>query len=163
MGGVSYRIALLADVPHLVEAAGELRWREWGRPPEPTDREFWVDTTAAEAGRSGLPVTWVAVAEDGTVAGVVGLAAHDLDEIRDERTPWVAGMVVAPAYRMRGVGRALLADLEAYAKNEGHDRLWVVTEHAAAYYRACGYAPTEELTLESGERATVLVRVLDTP
>ena len=63
-------ISLLADRPMLVPAVADLRWREWGRAPEPEDPAWWLETTRSEAGRDGLPVTFVATdASDLSVRG----------------------------------------------------------------------------------------------
>ena len=137
------RIHLLADLPHLVEAAGLLRHREWGRDPEPTDPRFWIEVTGREAGRHGLPMTWVAVDDHGELIGVVGLGEHDLPEIRD-RTPWVLGMVVRPDRRGSGVGRRLLEALSATAEERGHPEIWVATGRPAiGFYERCGYERDE--------------------
>jgi N-acetylglutamate synthase-like GNAT family acetyltransferase len=190
-------VFLLADRPALIEAAGLLRWREWGRPPEPEHPGFWVENTRREAGRDdGLPFTLVAVdsekapgggnAErvDGAVAvvsgektigsaqridgeeaveggdgggakavaGVVGLGEFDLDDLR-HHSPWVMGMVVDPAYRGLGVGRALMTGLEARAARLGFRRIWVATERAAGFYRRLGW--------ECAEGDTVLSKLID--
>lgn len=54
-------VELLADHPHLIPALGELCWREWGHAPEPVDLEWWIATTAREAGRERLPLSWAAI------------------------------------------------------------------------------------------------------
>src|SRR5919109_2819717 len=87
-------IELLADHPHLVSTIGELRWREWGHPPEPDRLDWWVKVTSQEAGRDILPVTWVAIDDFGQAVGAVGLGEFDIEERRD-RSPWVLGMIVA--------------------------------------------------------------------
>ena len=69
----SVTVQFLADHEHLIAAVGELRWREWGHPPEPEDRSWWIDGTAREAGRDRLPVTWVAIGAGGEALGAVGL------------------------------------------------------------------------------------------
>jgi hypothetical protein len=51
-------IGLLAASEGLTDAVAELRWREWGHSPEPTDRAWWVAATAREAGRDRLPISW---------------------------------------------------------------------------------------------------------
>ncbi len=35
--GEAYSVGLLADGVHLVPTVAEIRWKEWGHPPEPTD------------------------------------------------------------------------------------------------------------------------------
>jgi hypothetical protein len=34
-------VDLLADRIDLIQAVTDLRWLEWGHPPEPTDRDCW--------------------------------------------------------------------------------------------------------------------------
>lgn len=50
-------VQLLADHEPLIAAVGQMRWQEWGHPPEPEDEASWVDVTAREAGRDRLPIT----------------------------------------------------------------------------------------------------------
>lgn len=146
---------LLADQDELVEAAGLLRRREWGRPPEPADPAFWMANVRREAGRDGLPFTLVAVDDDGAVVGVVGLGEYDLDDLRD-RSPWVMGMVVDPQWRGRGVGQALMAALEARAAALGYRRLWVATRDAAGFYERCGWRPAGTAATEMEGTVAVL-------
>lgn len=152
-------IKLLADVPELVEAVGEIRWREWGRPPEPVELSWWVDCTRREAGRDDLPVTFVAVGSDGEAVGAVGLGQFDIEERRD-RSPWVLGMVVTPEHRGRGTGQRLMARVEEFAADRGYAEMWVATGPAATFYQRCGWRPTEDLTLSSGDPTTILTKRL---
>ena len=154
------RVELLADQPHLIPAVGALRWREWGRPPEPVALDWWVDTTRREAGRAALPVTWVAIDAAGAVIGAVGLGAYDIAECRD-RSPWVLGMVVAAEHRNAGVGGRLLAALAGWAHRQGYATVWVATGgRAVAFYQKYGWAVVESVTQASGERATILRKML---
>src|SRR5215213_1125804 len=107
-------IKLLADYPHLFPAVGEIRWKEWGHPPEPVSLAWWVNVTRQESGRGTLPVTWVAVDNQGQAVGAVGLGEFDIEE-RHDRTPWILGMIVASNYRGMGIGAQLLAALEIFA------------------------------------------------
>jgi len=157
---VSATVGLLADYPHLVADVGLMRWREWGRPPEPTDPDFWVSVTGEEAGRISLPVSWVAVDADGRAVGAVGLGKFDIEERRD-RSPWVLGMIVHPDARRRGIGRMLLATLADWAKSRGDLQVWVATGDAAvAFYIDCGWEAIETFARASGEMTTVLVKYL---
>ena len=152
-------VHLLADCPHLIEAVGELRWQEWGRPPEPEQLDWWVDITAREAGRDQLPITWVAVDEHGQAVGAVGLGEYDIDERRD-RSPLVLGMLVAVALRDRGIGGQLMAVLEAWASQRGYPQVWVATGRAAGFYQQCGWQPVEHLVRVTGETMTILTKAL---
>jgi GNAT superfamily N-acetyltransferase len=153
-------IGLLADHPELIPAVGQLRWQEWGRPPEPESLDWWVDVTAREAGRDALPVTWVAFDADGRALGAVGLGEFDIEERRD-RSPWVLGMVVDPAQRNRGTGGRLMQALETWAARQGYSHLWVATGgRAVDFYRKCGWNVVESFVRASGEHMTVLTRSL---
>lgn len=152
---------LLADHPELIPAVGEMRWREWGHPPEPESLEWWVDVTAREAGRDLLPVTWVAIDESGVAVGAVGMGEFDIEERRD-RSPWVLGMIVDPGQRNRGTGGRLMRALEDWAARQGYSRLWVATGgRAVDFYRKCGWEPVESFERTSGEQTTVLARSLE--
>jgi GNAT superfamily N-acetyltransferase len=151
---------LLADNEHLIAAVGEMRWREWGHAPEPADMGWWVDTTAREAGRDRLPITWVAIDERGEAIGAVGLGEFDIEERRD-RSPWVLGMIVRPDHRGEGSGRRLLTQLETWAGAQGYDQVWVATGGPAiGFYQACGWELVETVEQASGETATVLTKRL---
>lgn len=153
-------VHLLADVPHLVAAVGQIRWREWGHAPEPEDLSWWVDVTGREAGREGLPVTFVAVDMLGEAVGAVGLGEFDIDERRD-RSPWVLGMVVRPDRRGVGVGRLVLSRLERFAAEHGHTEVWVATGGlAVGFYQRCGWQEAERLHLASSRPTTVLRKPL---
>ena len=67
---------------------------------------------------------------------------------------------VRTAWRKRGVGRALLAEMEAWMREHGVTEVWVLADNpgAVAFYRACGFATdtsmavymTRELELGEG-------------
>ena len=110
-GDVVTVISLLADEPECIPAVADMRWREWGHPPEPEDPSWWLETTSREAGRIELPVTFVAVDASGDAIGAVGIDEYDLDE-RRETSPWITGMIVRGDRRGLGVGTALMSRAE---------------------------------------------------
>ncbi len=157
---VPVTIHLLADRPELIPVVSEIRWREWGHPPEPTDLEFWLDCTRRESGRDAVPVSWVAVDAAGEALGVVGLGEFDIEERRD-RSPWVLGMIVRPDRRGRGIGGALMAHLAGWAGAHGYRQGWVATNgRAVSFYRRCGWTVVETVPREIGGEAVVLSREL---
>ena len=139
---VTVLVQLLADAPDLIEPIGRMRFAEWGNNDE-VDK--WISITRREAGREGLPVTWVAVDEAGTALGAVALGSSDVPE-RPELVPCVWGMVVRSDRRGCGVGRLLLHQLERYAGDSGYTTAWVLTgPSAVGYYERCGWQRAEEL------------------
>jgi GNAT superfamily N-acetyltransferase len=153
-------VQLLADYPSLIPSIGEIRWREWGHPPEPEALGWWVEVTAKEAGRSGLPITWVAVDAKGQGVGAVGLNKFDIDE-RLDRSPWVIGMIVVDSFRGQGIGGQLLATLEVWVKSNGFRRLWVATGgQAVAFYQKYGWELSESFQKITGDEVTILLKDL---
>jgi predicted N-acetyltransferase YhbS len=134
-------VQLLADLPHLIEPIGRMRFAEWGG----DDVAEWISITRDEAGREDLPVTWVAVDDSGVALGAVALGPSDVPG-RPELTPCVWGMVVSPSHRGRGIGRLLLQRLERFAAARGYPAVSVLTgPPAVGYYERCGWRRTEEL------------------
>jgi GNAT superfamily N-acetyltransferase len=152
---VPITVSLLADDPEAINVIADLRWREWGHAPEPEDPAWWLDTTMREAGRTGLPITFVAHDDAGDVMGAVGLDEFDLDERRDT-SPWVTGMIVRADRRGEGIGRALMAELERWATGQGVVEVWVGTDLAAGFYERCGWVPLDAFTDATGQRISVL-------
>jgi GNAT superfamily N-acetyltransferase len=152
-------VTLLADSLTSAQAVAQMRWREWGHPPESTDQAWWLETTVREAGREDLPVTFVAHDPDGAVLGAVGLDAYDLDE-RQDTTPWVTGMIVRRDRREQGVGRALMQQLERWAAEHGIAEAWVGTDLALGFYQRCGWTRLEAFTTSTGQHMDVLYKRL---
>jgi GNAT superfamily N-acetyltransferase len=157
----SISIGLLCDYPQLAAAVGEIRWKEWGHPPEPIELGWWIDITRREAGRAQLPVTWVAIDQGGDAVGAVGLAPHDDVVERRHHSPWLVGMIVAPMERNQGIGGRLVATLEGWAKQQGYPQVWVATGgRVVAFYQKCGWHHAEVIAQPSGETIKVLTKVL---
>lgn len=125
------------------------------RPATPADAEAIAALTAANDDQRATPahiadhIAYRAhfetpyVAElDGTV---VGLACLRLLPALCDPTPYaeLTELVVAPAHRRLGVGRALVRHIEAVARDQGAAELVLLTAwrntHAHAFYHALGY------------------------
>jgi ribosomal protein S18 acetylase RimI-like enzyme len=97
-----------------------------------------LDRCAGAAGRMFV------AEEDGAVVGFVGVLARVVPEPDETQAyAYVSDLVVLPAYRRRGIGRALLERAEAYARGEGARVLRVgvlaKNEAAARLYRSLGF------------------------
>ncbi len=79
------------------------------------------------------------------------------------RVCYVAGIVVAPRFRRRGIARALLAELAREAGVRGVTSIeldvWAFNEQARRVFTAFGFrALTERMTLDAGRWPTVTPR-----
>lgn len=94
------------------------------------------------------------------VAGsrVVGIALGSLS--RDGATTVVGEVAVDPVHRRQGVGRAMLAELEARATARGLELLAVGgDEELAGFYVTCGWEPRVQATIRGAGRRAVLDRL----
>ena len=124
------RLRALADAPMAFETSFEearLRPGEW-----------WVDWAARSAGGNRLAMFLAWNGDD-----AVGIAGTFVE---DDGSRWLISMWTDPAARGRGVGRALVESVVAFARDAGSDELLLeVTDgNDAAYalYRACGFVET---------------------
>jgi GNAT superfamily N-acetyltransferase len=117
--------------------------------------------------------TYFVVAHDGVLAGCGGWSrratlyggdrspgrdAALLDPARDPAR--VRAMYTHPGFTRRGVGRLILSLCEDAARAEGFVRVELMATLAGMpLYRACGYAPVEEVTDDRGGVAVPLVRM----
>jgi amino-acid N-acetyltransferase len=111
------------------------------RPARPGD--FGAVTSLLRG--AGLPVEDLAgermtdflVASTGaSLAGVIGLEAFP-------QLGLLRSLVVDPNSRAAGVGRLLVAALEAHARRRGLTELWLLTIDADRYFQALGYVAAE--------------------
>jgi GNAT superfamily N-acetyltransferase len=62
---------------------------------------------------------------------------------RDDLTPWLGGMWVAPQYRGRGIGTALCSVVEEKAEVLGYDELFLFTLDKQPWYSALNWSSLE--------------------
>ncbi len=150
-------LGLLADQPELIAEVGVLRWRASGKGGTAGP---WIEATARDAGRDGLPMTLVAMDLDGRALGAVTLGAADADVSGcDAQAPWLVRMVVRPDERRCGVGRLMIAAAEDLARQHGHGELWVAPgDGDREFYRACGWSESAE---QNDDRSVMCKRVTE--
>lgn len=81
---------------------------------------------------------WVAEAD----GGIVGFATAEYEAWHARMVLWF--LYIAPAWRRRGVGRALLAEVEGHGRGVGASHVWLETSNVnvpgVAAYERLGYA-----------------------
>jgi hypothetical protein len=101
-------------------------------------RAYWLDRVAAPHAAGGKLVLIATLGDD-----IAGTAQLDLDSMPSKRHhAEVSKVLVDPAFRRAGVGRALMQEIERHAAREGR---WLLTldtagDAAEALYRSLGYS-----------------------
>lgn len=131
------KIEYLADRPEYVVTLAAWHQREWGRFRPDESVETRSTKRRAWSGHHQIPTVLVASAED-TLLGSAMLVAHDM-ETRLQLSPWLAGIVVAPEHRRRGIGASLAAHVAAEARSLGFATLYLYTFSTEQYYARLGW------------------------
>lgn len=135
------QISYLADHPEFIPTLAPLVFEHW----RPILKETLKDRMAkfqAHLKRDVLPIAWVAHSGS-QVLGTSALRVHDLPG-REDLTPWLGGVYVAPQFRGRGIGAALCKVVEQNAKSivKG-EILYLFTLDKQAWYQNLGWRISE--------------------
>jgi len=136
------------DAPHVEQCFVELQAFEQQLEPNRVEGQAIATTYRHHLlNRCAQTEGAIFVAEDSaTVIGFVAVFAHvDSESLIEAMTDhaYISDLVVLPAYRRRGVGRALLQAAETYARNHGATvlKVDVLVANTDAYnlYREFGF------------------------
>lgn len=112
---MSLEIGCLADHPEAAIRVARWWFDEWGPTSTGTTPEKLADDVRAKLDREELPIHLVAYL-DGELVGAVALKAHEFRRRFPERTPWLGALYVRPEFRGRGIGVALVMEVERVAE-----------------------------------------------
>jgi GNAT superfamily N-acetyltransferase len=128
------------------------QWGHWMVPDTTLETVIGEFERRAVPGR--IPETFVAVG-DGEPLGTASLVAHDLTQ-RADLSPWLAAVYVAPEFRNRGVGSALVRAVMDEALALGVEALYLFTPDKARFYGRLGWQVLEYRE-HHGRDVTVMV------
>ncbi len=95
---------------------------------------------------------------DGRPAGLCLFVREEIDPKHD-LTPWLAALFVAPEFRKRGIGAALVKAVEDHARAAGTATLHLYTLEAEPFYARLGWQTRERFHWH-GEEMVLMARVL---
>jgi len=125
-------------------------------------RESTLEEAAAElrshTGRRQIPTTLVAL-DHGRVMGSASLLVADLVGW-EHLSPWLASVFVAPDFRGKGVGRALISRAFDDARRLSIRKLYLYTAGARDYYARFGWLEFEHATHANGTPIVIMHRSL---
>jgi ribosomal protein S18 acetylase RimI-like enzyme len=129
-------VALVGSVTDLGPVRGRRRARSW-----PDGFRAQCERVLADPEHRVV----VAVDETGAVVGAAVFAADTAGGLLDPPSVYVSHLLVAPAHRRRGAGRALVSAAAGYAEELGIDSVVVAvaptTRDANRFFARLGFAP----------------------
>ena len=135
------QISHLIDHPEHIPQLAQWFVQQWGSILPNETLETRTDKLKRHMNRDELPIAWIAHA-NGQLLGTAALRVHDLDG-REDLTPWLAGVLVGPGFRGRGIGAALCATVEIAARSRGTEKLYLFTHDKQAWYSRVGWTVFE--------------------
>jgi len=128
----------LADRPDLAPIVAQWHFSEWGHLYPGGTVDAWLDHIRTRMNPDRIPITVVAIDDEGQPVGTAALTEHDMDT-HPELSPWLGGVYVIPVARRRGVATAVICDLLRRAEHFGVRDLYLYTNDAEGLYRSLGW------------------------
>jgi N-acetylglutamate synthase-like GNAT family acetyltransferase len=153
------RIDHLAEHPHLVPTVALWAKDEWGHLCPEVPYEDYVLSYQERTMHNTIPETFVALEGD-SLLGTASIIAHDMTT-RMELSPWMASVYVAPEFRNRGAGSALVRAVMQEATSLGLKKLYLITPDKVSFYSRLGWQELETAPYR-GEDVTIMVFEADT-
>ncbi len=114
-------------------------WKRAGLPIKPKGRDR---KEAVFAEMRANPEYFLGAFEDDLLVGVVVLSS-------DARKGWINRLAVDPAYRRRGIAKALVADSEKMLRKKGYGIISCLIEKpnpaSESLFKSCGYVEHDDI------------------
>jgi GNAT superfamily N-acetyltransferase len=153
-------IEYLADHLELVPTLADWHHTEWSALLPGWSRDDAEAELQSHVQRCCVPTTFVAL-DNGMLVGSASLLAADLEGVV-ERTPWLASVFVAPAFRRRGTGEALVRRVLMESRRLRYSCIYLWTVGQADYYRRLGWEDWQSLDYQ-GNRLLIMRRLTGPP
>ena len=134
----------LADVPESIATLSEMFVQEWAPyygPGGPGDADADL---RASCNRDEIPLTLVAMDDQGQVVGSGALKAGSVGSAPGEG-PWIAALIVSPTFRRRGVGTAMMDALIEKARQLDCPSIYISTDASDRLIKKWGWLPVRRV------------------
>lgn len=130
-------IAHLADHPAIIPTLAHWFRAQWPNYYAQRSQAEIEQDFQAEARRAGLPLRLIAF-QDGVLAGTIVLRQHALATLAAFQ-PGLGGLLVAEAFRGRGIGARLIQSGMDAARTQGYRRIYTATAVAGSILTRLGW------------------------
>lgn len=122
-------IKYLCEVEDQIPKLAQLYYNEWASNYK--DINQVIDNLKKRFSKTKLPISLVALL-DKQVIGAICLKDYEIEY--ENKTPWLASLIVDENYRNLGIGKLLINELIKIAKKLNYEELYLYTDNASEYY-----------------------------
>lgn len=124
--------------PHHVATLAEWHQEEWAHLNPGETLAMRVQRMQAYLGDAFVPSMFVCKFGD-VLAGSSAVVECDMVD-RMQLSPWLASVFVAPEFRRRGIGAALVKHVVEATRQAGFSRMYLYTPDEERFYQALGWS-----------------------
>lgn len=128
-----FSVSRLSDVPAFAPLLASAHAREWGHLYLNWNQDVALADFQMEFGNPGLPSTWVIHHRGDTMMGSISLVRDDLPN-HPELNPWLASLLVFPAYQGLGLGRILVQKALDVLRQHQYRHAFLFTEDKVPFF-----------------------------
>lgn len=131
-------IDLLKNHPECIPQLGKIWHEVLGKIWMPEIGMDEIESLFYDELKEDMPLTYIALYD----AIPIGFCTLQLSEkFRPDLGPWLADLVVDPAYQKKGIGKSLIETTKAKAKEMGYPKLYLFTFDSTLpdYYTSLGW------------------------
>ncbi len=128
----------LNTYPDFIPRLAQWHFQQWHALfPHKSEEDFAADLRESLQ-QHGLPQTWVLLDAQGEPAGTASLLLSDMTT-NQELSPWLANIYIHPLQRGKGLGKQVVQQVMAEARQRGLRTLYLFTEDQQAFYEKLGW------------------------
>lgn len=128
----------LNSCPGFIPTIAQWHFDEWHALfPHKSLQDFAADLRESLQ-QEGLPQTWVLLDEHGAAAGTASLLLSDMTTNQD-LSPWLANIYIHPLERGKGLGKQVVLQVMAEARQRNLRTLYLFTEDQQTFYEKLGW------------------------
>ena len=128
----------LLECSHFIPTIAKWHFHEWHALfPHKSVEDFAADLRESLQ-QDGLPQTWVLLDEQGEAIGTASLLLSDMTT-NQQLSPWLANIYIHPLQRGKGLGKQVVKQVMAEARQRELRKLYLFTEDQQAFYEKLGW------------------------
>lgn len=135
------KIISLKQKSEYINKLADWHQKEWSHLNPGQTLQGRIDKMQAYLNNDFIPTTFIA--EDENLLGSAAIIECDMDD-RNELSPWLASVYVAPEHRRQGIAGRLVKHVMQQAREQGIRKLYLYTPDQELFYASLGWQVYEK-------------------